>query len=60
VQIDDEQKRMEKQVETRPRKSPRLKDKKGSGKSMVKLAQDLIAKECGILKDDEIMENLTL
>jgi hypothetical protein len=38
VQIDDEQKRMEKQVETRPRKSPRLKDKKSSGKSMVKLA----------------------
>jgi hypothetical protein len=42
------------------RKSPRLKAKKKSDKSIIKLAQDLVAKKCGILQEDEEIEQLTL
>jgi hypothetical protein len=42
------------------RKSPRLKEKNNSGKTIVKLAQDLIAKKCGIIKEDETLDNRTL
>jgi hypothetical protein len=48
------------QTETRPRKSPRLKEKGSSGKSVANLAQNLIAQKCGILEEDERLENLTL
>jgi hypothetical protein len=42
------------------RKSPRLKEKNNGGKTIVKLAQDLIAKKCGIIKEDETLDNRTL
>jgi hypothetical protein len=38
------------------RKSPRLKEKNNGGKTIVKLAQDLIAKKCGIIKEDETLD----
>jgi hypothetical protein len=42
------------------RKSPRLKEKNSGGKAIMKLAQDLVAKKCGILKKDEELDNMTL
>jgi hypothetical protein len=48
------------QSENRPRKSPRSKEKGSGGKSIIKLAQDLVAKKCGIIKENEGLENLTL
>jgi hypothetical protein len=30
------------------------------GKSILKLAQELVAKKCGIIKDDKALEKLTL
>jgi hypothetical protein len=47
-------------TQTTQRKSPRLKAKKKSDKSIIKLARDLVAKKCGILQEDEEMEQLTL
>jgi hypothetical protein len=42
------------------RKSPRLKGKINNGKTVVKLAQDLIAKKCGISNTEELLDNMTL
>jgi hypothetical protein len=43
-----------------PRKSPRLQAKNSSKKSMVKLAQDLLAKKCGIIDEEENLDAMTL
>jgi hypothetical protein len=40
--------------------SPRIKEKRGSGKSVLKLAQDLVAKKCGLIRDDEALDEMTL
>jgi hypothetical protein len=53
LQIDAEQ-------ELQQRKSPRLKNKNNSGKTIVKLAQDLIAKKRGITTENESLESMTL
>jgi hypothetical protein len=42
------------------RQSPRLKAKKTKDKSILRLAQDLVAKKCGILQEDESLDNMTL
>jgi hypothetical protein len=42
------------------RKSPRLKAKENSDKSMIKLAQHLIAKKCGIIEEDENLDAITM
>jgi hypothetical protein len=42
------------------RKSPRFKEKNSQGKSILKLAQDLIAKKWGILGEAESLEQMTL
>lgn len=44
----------------KPRQSPRLKKKTTKGKSIIKSAQELVAKKCGILQEEEALENLTL
>jgi hypothetical protein len=46
--------------DARPWRSPRLKKKNSSGKGIIKLAQDLIAKKCDILKEDEALDKMTL
>jgi hypothetical protein len=43
-----------------PRKSPRLQAKNSSKKSMVKLAQYLLAKKCGIIDEEENLDAMTL
>jgi hypothetical protein len=42
------------------RKSPRLSGKGGTGKSVLRLAQDLVAKKCGIFHDEEALDEMTL
>jgi hypothetical protein len=42
------------------RKNPRTKEKSSKGKSIVKLAQDLIAKKWGVIPDDKALDNMTL
>jgi ribulose 1,5-bisphosphate carboxylase large subunit-like protein len=42
------------------RKSPRIEEKNNNGKTIIKLAQDLVAKKCDIIKDDEVLDNTTL
>jgi hypothetical protein len=42
------------------RKSPRLQAKNNFEKSMVKLAQDLTAKKCGIIEEEEDLDAMTL
>jgi hypothetical protein len=42
-----------------PWRSPRLMKKNSSGKDIFKLAQDLIAKKCGVLKE-EVLDRMTL
>jgi hypothetical protein len=42
------------------RKSPRFNQKNTKGKSMTKLAQDLVAKKCGIMREEESLDKLTL
>lgn len=42
------------------RKSPRLKEKLVKGKTIVKIAQELVAKKCGVLQEEEEMDNMTL
>jgi hypothetical protein len=40
--------------------SPRLKDKGTKGKPIIKMAQELVAKKCGFMKEDEGMDTMTL
>jgi hypothetical protein len=40
----------------KPRKSHRLNGNDSKGKSMLKLAQDLVVKKCGIIQDDEALD----
>lgn len=42
------------------RKSPRLQAKLAKGKSVVKLVEELVARKCGILDEDQDMDNMTL
>jgi hypothetical protein len=42
------------------RRSPRLKEKKSNDKSISSLAQSLLAKKLGIVKQDDNMEEMTL
>jgi hypothetical protein len=42
------------------RKSPRLQKKKESGKAVVKLTQELMARKCGIIDQGEALEQMTL
>jgi hypothetical protein len=42
------------------RKSPRPSAKTSKGKSIIKKAQDLIAKNCGILEEEKELDNMTL
>jgi hypothetical protein len=46
--------------EIQQRRSPRFKKKNSSGKSIIKLAQDLVAKKCGITKENEDLDDMTL
>jgi hypothetical protein len=48
------------QTSDRPRKSHRLSGKGGKGKSVLKLAQDLVAKKCGIIQGEEALDEMTL
>jgi hypothetical protein len=41
-------------------RSPRLKKKNSGGKAIVKLAQDLVVKKCGILQEEESLDVMTL
>jgi hypothetical protein len=41
-------------------RSPRLKKKNSGGKTIVKLAQDLVVKKCGILQEEESLDVMTL
>jgi hypothetical protein len=48
-----------------PRRSPKLKKlvkkkPQSEGKNMCRLAQDLVAKKCGVLKDDDTLDALTM
>jgi hypothetical protein len=42
------------------RETPRLKKKNNSGKAIIHLAQDLVAKKCGVIKEDESLDKMTL
>jgi hypothetical protein len=42
------------------RKSPRLKEKNKAGKTITKVAQELVAKKCGIISDKEPLDGMTL
>lgn len=42
------------------RKSPRLKERLAKGKTVVKMAQELVAKKCGILPQEKEMDSITL
>jgi hypothetical protein len=42
------------------RKSPSLKKKNNSGKTVIKLAQDLVARKCGVIQEEEALEQMTL
>jgi hypothetical protein len=43
-----------------PWRSPRLKKKNSGGKTIVKLAQDLVVKKCGAILEEENLEAMTL
>lgn len=51
---------MAEKEESKPRQSPRLKTKLGAGQSVVKKAQNLVAKKCGIVQEEEELDNVTL
>lgn len=42
------------------RKSPRLQAKLAKGKTVVKMAQELVARKCGILEEDQEVDNMIL
>ncbi|GJN16082.1 hypothetical protein PR202_gb03032 [Eleusine coracana subsp. coracana] len=42
------------------RKSPRLKTKLSDGKPMLKMVQEIVAKKCGVIKDNQKLEGMTL
>ncbi|GJM90736.1 hypothetical protein PR202_ga07044 [Eleusine coracana subsp. coracana] len=44
----------------KPRASPRLKKKITQGKSIINRAQKIVAKKCGILEDDQELDDLTI
>lgn len=48
------------QQQGKPRQSPRLKTKLSTGQSIVKMAQNLVAKKCRIVQEDQSLDNLTL
>jgi hypothetical protein len=42
------------------RKSPRLQEQGSKGKTIIKKAQELVAKKCGILEEQQEMDQMTL
>jgi hypothetical protein len=42
------------------KRSPRLKEKGTKGNNIIKKAQELVAKKCGILGENQEMDNMTL
>lgn len=42
------------------RESPRLKDKSKNGKSIIKKAQEMVARKCGIIQEEDSMDDMTL
>jgi hypothetical protein len=44
----------------KPRESPRLKAKLNKDKSITKLAQDLVAKKCGVIQEEQSLDSMTL
>jgi hypothetical protein len=42
------------------RKSPRVSAKNSKGKSILRLAQDLVAKKCGVIQEDKVLDNMAL
>lgn len=42
------------------RKSPRLKGRLSSGKPVIKMAKELVAKECGVIKENQKLDSMTL
>jgi hypothetical protein len=42
------------------RKSPRLNSKNSGGKSIVRLAHDLVVKKCGVITEVESLDDATL
>lgn len=42
------------------RQSPRLQIKLGKGKPVIKMAQELVARKCGTLKENQKLDNMTL
>jgi predicted solute-binding protein len=42
------------------RKSPRRKKKPNQGKPILKMAQELVAKKCGLLKDEQQLDAMTI
>jgi hypothetical protein len=44
----------------KPRQSPRLEEKSTKDKPILKMAQELVAKRCGILKEDKELDTMTL
>jgi hypothetical protein len=52
--------RLPRQRSIRVWKSPRLQQKASQGKSLMKKAQEVIAKKCGVLDEEQDMDNLTL
>jgi hypothetical protein len=51
---------VEHQKQKPSRKSPRLHEKgiKSKGKNIIKKAQEIVARKCGILEEDQEMDNL--
>jgi hypothetical protein len=47
-------------MEKKQRKSQRLKEKNDRGKPIIKMAQDLVAKKCGVIDEEKELDNMTL
>jgi hypothetical protein len=47
-------------VQPNQRKSPRLQGKGTKNKSIIQMAQDLVARKCGIIHDEEDLDNIIL
>jgi hypothetical protein len=56
----EEQGRSSGKKELEQRKSPRLKVKNSEVKTTIRLAQDLIAKKCGVISSKESLDSMTL
>jgi hypothetical protein len=57
---EQQQNEMPRQDKQKQRKSPRLKKKGIKGKPIIKMAQELVAKKCGIIQEDQELDTMTL